>query len=114
MNQYKKLRVWQDSVALAVDVYKSTRQFPKEDLYGITSQIRKSGISIPSNVAEGAGRNHEKEFIQFLGIASGSAFELDTQLFIAKELDIITSDSYNSLSERIENIQKRITISSKH
>lgn len=106
MNQYKKLRIWQESVALAVDVCKTTRSFPKEEIFGLTSQIRRSGISVPSNIAEGSCRNNEGEFKQFLGIASGSAGELDTQLFIAKELEFLTENDYVNYSNRIEIVQK--------
>jgi four helix bundle protein len=72
MNKYRELKIWQRSIALAVKVYQATQYFPKEELYGLTSQIRKSVVSIASNIAEGAGRNSGKDFNNFLGISNGS------------------------------------------
>jgi four helix bundle protein len=83
---HKDLDVWKKSMALVLDVYKSTQNFPTHELYGLTSQMRRSAVSIPSNIAEGAARNSEKEFIRFLYISLGSLAELETQLIIAHEL----------------------------
>lgn len=105
MNRYEELKVWKESIDLAVDVFEITKKFPKEEQYGLTSQIRRSGISVPSNIAEGAGRNSPKEFRQFLGISNGSASELDTQLIIANRLSFISNDQYSELSGRIDHIQ---------
>ena len=80
MNNFRKLKIWKRSISLATDVYDITNQFPKSELYGITSQVRRSVVSISSNIAEGAGRQSQKEFIQFLNIAKGSCYELETQL----------------------------------
>ncbi|MEQ8243153.1 four helix bundle protein [Fulvivirga sp.] len=106
MNNYKNLKVWQDAVSLAVNIYKTTNQFPKEELYGLTSQIRRSAVSIASNIAEGSGRNSKKEFNQFLGIAHGSSFELDTQLIIASEVGFLNQEEYLKLSQDLIEIQK--------
>ena len=86
---------------LAAQVYPLTARFPKEELYGLTSQIRRSAVSIPSNIAEGAARHSRKEFIQFLHIASGSVAELETQLFLALRLGFISGDSIISHSEEV-------------
>lgn len=83
MHQYKKLDVWKKSIELAVEIYAYTKNFPSEEKFGLTSQIRRSVISIPSNIAEGAGRKSNKEFCQFLNIVYGSSCELDTQLLIS-------------------------------
>jgi four helix bundle protein len=86
MLDYKELQVWQKAMKLAEDVYKLSANFPREEMYGLTSQIRRSAISIPSNIAEGSSRAGTKEFIQFLSIARGSSAELETQLILASRL----------------------------
>lgn len=83
---HKDLDVWKKSMALVVDVYKATQSFPAHELYGLTSQIRRSAVSVPSNIAEGAARNSSKDFIRFCYISLGSLSELDTQLIIAHDL----------------------------
>lgn len=83
---YRELLVWQKSIQLTVMVYQLSKTFPREEIYGLTSQMRRCAVSIPSNIAEGAGRLNTPEFRQFLGTARGSSFELQTQLTIAKEL----------------------------
>ena len=86
MNDHKELEVWKKGMVFVAEVYRLTGHFPKEEIYGLTSQLRRSAVSIPSNIAEGAARNSHKEFIQFLFIAAGSAAEAETQLLIAQEL----------------------------
>lgn len=108
MHQFKELSVWQKAVALATDVYTCTKDFPTEEKFGLTSQIRRSVVSISSNIAEGAGRKSKKEFRHFLDIAYGSASELDTQLLIAQNLNFLNSKCYKTLSKRINEIQKMI------
>jgi len=103
---YKTLKVWQKSVDLAVKVYKSTENFPKEEAYGLTSQIRRCSVSIPSNIAEGSGRNSDKEFNNFLGYSQGSSFELETQLIIANKVGYLKDDNFQNLQEGITEIQK--------
>jgi len=85
-NSYRDLSVWQKGIQLTVMIYKMSKTFPREEIYGLTSQMRRCAVSIPSNIAEGAGRLNTPEYKQFLGIARGSSFELQTQLIIAKEL----------------------------
>ena len=106
MNNYKELKVWQKSVDLAVKIYKSTKDFPREEIYGLTSQIRRSAVSIPSNIAEGAGRNSKKDFNNFLGISNGSSCELETQLIIANRIDFLSDANLESLQKDIIEIQK--------
>src|SRR3989304_1877241 len=89
INSYKDLIVWQKAVKLALVVYELTSRFPKEESFGLTSQMRRSAVSIPSNIAEGRSRGTKKDFIQFLRIAFGSGAELETQIIIAKQIDNI-------------------------
>jgi four helix bundle protein len=86
---YRDLIAWQKSTRLALDIYRSTQAFPKDELYGLTSQMRRAAVSIASNIAEGKGRFSRKEFVQFLYRARGSLLELETQLFIAGELGYV-------------------------
>jgi len=108
MHQYKELKVWQKSIDFAVDLYQSTRTFPKEELYGMTSQLNRAVISIGSNIAEGAGRNSDKEFLQFLSYAYGSTCEVDTQLIIASRLKMIELDKFKKLQNSLLEIQKML------
>lgn len=104
MNNYKDLKVWQKSVDLAVDIYSVTQTFPIEERYGLISQIRRSSVSVPSNIAEGDGRNGRKDFNNFLGISYGSSCELDTQLIIANRVGFLNENDFSSLSKQIEAI----------
>ncbi|MDX5338946.1 MAG: four helix bundle protein [Cyclobacteriaceae bacterium] len=108
MNRYKELLVWQKSIELAVEVYQLTEKLPKEEKFGLISQINRSVISIPSNIAEGAGRNTSKEFNNFLGIAQGSSFELDTQLIISNRLNFISDEDYQKLELQLAHIQNMV------
>jgi four helix bundle protein len=106
MHNLKELKIWNKAIDLSVAVYKATSNFPREEVYGLTSQIRRSAVSVPSNISEGAGRNSNKEFIHFLGIANGSSYELQTQLIISNKLELITNETLQSLLKEIEEIQK--------
>jgi len=101
-NSYRSLIVWQKSMELVKTVYKITNTFPQEELFGLTSQIKRSVISIPSNIAEGKGRQTKKEFVQFLYIALGSLYELQTQMELAYELDFIDRIEVENLMIEIE------------
>jgi four helix bundle protein len=101
---HKDLEVWKKSMDLAANVYSLTARFPKEELYGLTSQIRRSAVSIPSNIAEGAARHSRKEFIQFLHIASGSVAELETQLLLALRMGFTSSSSIISDVEEVRKL----------
>ena len=108
MKKFKNLKVWQKGIELVKNIYKSSREFPKEELYGLTSQIKRSAVSIPSNIAEGSGRGTDKEFNRFLDIALGSSFELETQLIIAHELEFLSDESFNNLNNELDEEQKMI------
>jgi len=103
---YKDLVVWQKSVDLAIWVYEMTRTFPKEEIYGITSQMRRAAVSVSSNIAEGQSRQHRAEFIQFLYIAKGSLAELETQLIIAKKLDYLAEESALAGTSRLAEVHR--------
>jgi four helix bundle protein len=90
---HKKLNAWKDSIDLVAKVYEITMTFPKNEEYGITSQIRRSAISVPSNISEGAGRDSKKEYVRFLNISIGSLSELETQMIIAQRLKYIDESS---------------------
>ena len=106
MHKLKELKIWNKSIDLAVDVYSATANFPTEEKYGLTSQIRRSVVSIPSNIAEGAGRNSNNEFVHFLGIANGSSYELQTQLIIANKLKLINEEVLDPMLQELNEIQK--------
>ena len=105
---YKDLVVWQKSVNLSILIYKLTSDFPKEEVYGITSQMRRSAVSIPSNLAEGSMRGTEKDFKNFIKIALGSTAELQTQLFISKQLTFGEESDYNGIEGLINEIMKML------
>jgi len=106
MNNLKELKIWNKAIDLAVDVYKATSTFPSDERFGLISQSRRAAVSIPSNIAEGAGRNSVKEFNNFLGIANGSSYELQTQLVIANKLAILESEILDPLLTQIDELQK--------
>lgn len=108
MNQYQNLKVWQKSKELAVVVYKTTADFPAHENFGLTAQLRRSAVSIPSNIAEGAGRNTKGEFIQFIGIATGSIYELETQLIIAKDLGYLTEEGFHDIESLLHEVSKML------
>jgi len=108
MKDFKKLKVWQNGIRLVVDIYKTSKNFPTEELYGLTSQIRRSAVSVPSNIAEGSGRNSDKKFNRFLNISLGSSFELETQIIIAHELEFLSNIEFDNLTEKVQEEQKMI------
>ena len=108
MNDYKDLHVWQLAVDLAVGVYQVAKDFPKEERFGLVDQIKRSAISISSNIAEGAGRFSKKDYAHFLNISIGSACELETQLIIAEKVGFIQRDVFLELSEMILRIRKML------
>lgn len=108
MKSYKDLTVWQKAIDLCVVLYKATELFPKNELYGLTSQIRRASVAIPSNIAEGQKRGHKAEYIQFLRIAYGSGAELETQLLIAKNIGYISESLFDTLNDSLEEIMKML------
>jgi len=109
MKTYTELFVWQKSMELVTAIYRETRNFPKEEVYGLTSQIRRCAISIPSNIAEGFGRKSQQDFIRFLKISMGSLFELQTQLRIAKNLDYLEEVNFNTVFEESREIERMLS-----
>ncbi|MCO4293838.1 four helix bundle protein [Solitalea sp. MAHUQ-68] len=106
MHNLKELKIWVKAIDLTVDIYKATENFPREEKFGLTSQIRRSAVSIPSNISEGAGRNSINEFCHFLGIANGSSYELQTQLIISNKLELITEEKLDNMLGKLDEIQK--------
>jgi four helix bundle protein len=108
MNNFKKLIVWQKTRELVKDIYLITKKFPKEEMFGLTSQIRRAAVSIALNIAEGSGRGTDKDFAHFLDIAFGSALEVEAQIILSSDLGFVTVDEYNILNLKIQEIQKMI------
>jgi len=107
-HNFTNLKVWQKSVDSAVKVYEVTKLFPSEERFGITSQMRRSSVSVPSNIAEGTAKNTSKSFANALDISLGESFELETQAMIADRVGIINDDNFNNLNIDIAKIQKMI------
>ena len=105
---HKDLNVWKQGISFVTSIYQLTEKFPHSELYGLTSQIRRASVSIPSNIAEGSARNHNKEFIQFLYISLSSAAEVDTQLIIAENLNFIKHEERILLSNELTEISKML------
>jgi four helix bundle protein len=108
IKSFRDLIIWQRGIHLVKEVYKETQIFPKQELYGLTSQIRRSAISIPSNVSEGHIRQHRAEFRQFLSMALGSLAELETQMIIARELNYISNEKSENLIAQMDSLGKMI------
>ena len=108
INSYKDLRVWQRAMDLAVGCYEITGSFPKDETYGLTSQIRRASTSIPANIAEGHGREHTGSFIQFSRIAQGSLKELETHLILAVRLGYLDEDKIRDVMSEIDELGKMI------
>ena len=104
-HNFREIKIWQEALVIVKEVYAFTSNLPKEEKYGITSQINRSAVSIPSNIAEGSGRTSNKEFIRFLEIAISSSYELETQLILAQDLFNLST---NDLIENLHSLQNRI------
>ena len=109
MRPHQKLEAWSRAIELVTDIYKSTEDFPKEERYGLTGQIRRAAVSILANLAEGAGRRSQKEFAHFLSNSQGSASELETELIIAHRLGYLDERTFARLIEQLERIGRLIT-----
>lgn len=99
---HRGLVAWQKAMELVTEIYRVTRDFPKDELYGLVSQLRRAAVSVPSNLAEGYGRNSRKEFHQFVGVARGSLAEVETQIEIAKNLHYVSQESCSELLSRVD------------
>lgn len=108
MQDFTKLKVWQKAHSFTINLYKITSNFPSEEKYGLTNQIRRASVSIESNIAEGCGRNTNKDFSRFLDIAQGSVYEVRTQLFIARDLQYITLEIFELLDNKIVEVSKML------
>ena len=108
MKSHKDLDVWQRAVDFAVLVYRATKDFPSEEKFGLTSQLRRASVSIASNIAEGAARNGQKEFLHFLAVAAGSASEVDTQVLIAQKIGLGDEADLSELSAEVDLISKML------
>ncbi|MEO6173810.1 MAG: four helix bundle protein [Flavobacterium circumlabens] len=106
MHQFKELLIWKKSRLFCSEIYSATANFPSEEKFGITNQLRRASVSIPSNIAEGSSRNSNKDFARFLEIAIGSAYEVETQLLISSDLGFINEESTNELTTMLEEIIK--------
>lgn len=109
MKTYRDLLVWQKSMTFVTNIYQVIKTFPKEEIYGLTSQIRRCAISIPSNIAEGYGRNSTNDYIRFLQISMGSIFEIQTQLEIAKNLDYLNKSKFQEAYDMSREIERMLS-----
>jgi len=109
MKDFKELRVWQKSHELALFVYESSKSFPREEIFGLTSQIRRAAVSIDANIAEGCGRRSDGEFARFLQIARGSASEVENHLLLARDLKYLASGKHAELATRLIEVQRMLT-----
>jgi len=108
ITDYRDLDVWKESMSLAADIYEMTRPFPREEMFGMTSQMRRASVSVAANIAEGYGRQQTKPFIQFLRISQGSLKELETLLLLAERVGLIASDATESAMARCQRIGKML------
>ena len=108
LKNYKELKVWQKSYELCLEIYRITAKFPREEIYGLTAQLRRSAISIPSNIAEGYGRRTTPDYIRMLYISYGSVCELETQILLAGDLDLIEKGDLGTLKGQIAEIERML------
>ncbi|WP_291404435.1 four helix bundle protein [Daejeonella sp.] len=108
MHNFRKLNIWIDAMALAKEVYLITSKFPKDEKFGLVSQINRCSVSVPSNIAEGSSRSSKKEFSHFIKIALGSLFELETQLILSNEVGFYDIEKLNALEPKIVKLQKML------
>ena len=109
IESFKDLKIWQLGMDIVADIYEMTKKFPREELYGLTSQVRRAAVSIPANIAEGFRRYHPKEHKQFLSIAMGSAAELETELLLTERLKFISENDLKTLSSKLESLGWMLT-----
>ena len=114
MRPHENLEVWKKSIDFVVMTYLQTKHFPSEERFGLTSQIRRSAVSIPANIAEGAARQSDKEFLRFLAIAQGSCSEVETEILIAEKLGFLSQSNYAELKAEADSIGRMLIGLSKH
>ncbi len=108
-NSYKDLKVWQKSMTLTSDIYKLTEKLPKTELYGLSDQLRRAAVSVPSNIAEGHGRKTAKDFSHFLSVANGSCMEIETQLLICVQLEMLTENDIRNTISLLNEVSRMLT-----
>jgi len=108
MHNFKKLNIWQNSVNFVTEIYRLTRTFPAKERFGLISQMERSALSIPANIAEGSAKTSNKDFARFLEISIGSSFELETELIVAKNLGYLDDEKYLYFQNKISELQKMI------
>ena len=108
MKDFKQLRFWQKTHAFVLELYKETNSFPRDELYGLTSQIRRASVSIPSNIAEGCGRSGDAELARFCQIAMGSASEVEYQLLLARDLEFISVEAHEQLNDQLTEVKRML------
>ncbi|MEP6925151.1 MAG: four helix bundle protein [Pyrinomonadaceae bacterium] len=108
MRDFRQLKVWEEAHELTLEIYQVTKNYPKDELFGLTSQMRRSGSSIPTNIAEGCGRETNKDYAHFLQIALGSAFELDYQILLSKDLSYIDQQTFAGLNNRVDKVRRQL------
>ena len=108
MKDFRQLKVWEKSHQLALAIYKVTAKFPKEELYGLTSQVRRASMSIPTNIAEGCGRNTDADFARFLQMAMGSASETEYQLLLSLDLGFLNKEQYDKLNLDVTEVKRML------
>ena len=109
MRDFRKQKVWEKSHLLALEIYRATEKFPREELYGLTGQIRRASASIPANIAEGCGKDGDADFGRFLQIARGSASELEYHLLLAKDLGFLKQNDYDQLHKEANEVKQMLT-----
>ena len=109
MKNFRDLKVWSKGHELALSIYEETRTFPKEEIYGLTSQMRRASVSIPANIAEGCGQGTDKDFARMLHIAMGSASELEYHALLANDLALLDKDKHHELSTKIGEVKKMLS-----
>lgn len=108
-HNFRKLNIWKEDISLARETYSTTKAFPKSEVYGLSSQMQRCAVSVPSNIAEGTAKSTDKHFKQYLETALGSAFEWETQLIIAFEIEYVSEETFKHLEKKIQSIQGMIT-----
>ena len=109
MKDFKELRVWQKAHALTLEIYQATKSFPRDEIYGLISQMRRAAVSVGANIAEGCGRRSDGELTRFLQIARGSASELEYHLLLARDLKLLANDTYQSFEKQLIEVQRMLT-----
>jgi four helix bundle protein len=109
MKTHKELNVWKDSIELVVEIYEITKHFPREEMYGLTSQIRRAAVSVPANISEGAARNYTREFIRFLRISQASLSEVETLMIISLRLNYLDENLFKTIQGRIFKVNAQLS-----